>query len=96
MRTIRELIKEEKKVYIYLRNKATEDRFISDAECEGITFGDGVKPTERQIDDIMALYGDGTISFLGWAGRMTYHYNKNGIKRIDYEKYINNKENYFI
>lgn len=96
MRTIRELIKEEKKVYIYLRNKATEYRFISDAEREGITFGDGVKPTERPIDDIMALHDDGTICFLGWAGRMAYHYNQKNIKRIDYEKYIEGLEDYLI
>lgn len=96
MRTIRELIKEEKKVYIYLRNKATEYRFISDAEREGITFGDGVKPTKRPVDDIMALHDDGTICFLGWAGRMAYHYSKDTVKRIDYEKYINGETEYLI
>ena len=81
-------IKTDKKVYIYLQNKATEYRFMSDAEREGITYGDGVKPTERPVDDIMALNSDGTISFLGWAGRMAYHYSKDTVKRIDYERYI--------
>lgn len=61
---------------------------MSDAEREGITYGDGVKPTERPVDDIMALNSDGTISFLGWAGRMAYHYSKDTVKRIDYERYI--------
>ncbi len=96
MRTIKELVRNEKKVYIYLSNKAIEYRFMSDAEREGIIFGDGVKPTERQVDDIMALHDDGTICFLGWAGRMSYHYNKTKIKRIDYEKYIEGKEDYII
>lgn len=32
MRTIKDLVKNEKKVYIYLRNNATEHRFMSDAE----------------------------------------------------------------
>ena len=45
---------------------------------------------------IMALHDDGTICFLGWAGRMSYHYNKSTIKRIDYEKYIDGKEDYLI
>lgn len=94
MRTIKELIGQEKKVYILLRTKAMQLRFMSDAEREGITFGDGVKPTERQVDDIMALYDNGTICFLGWAGRMSYHYNKAKIKRVDYEKYIDGKEDY--
>lgn len=96
MRTIRNLIKEEKKVYVFLRNKATEVRFVNDAERESITFGDGVKPTERQIDDIMALHNDGTICFLGWAGRMAYHYSKGKIKRIDYERYIEGLNDYLI
>ena len=96
MRTIRELIREEKKVYIFLRNKAVAYRFVSNAEREGITFGDGVKPTERPVDDIMALHDDCTICFLGWAGRMAYHHSKNTVKRIDYEKYINGDVDYII
>lgn len=96
MRTIKKLVENEKKVYIYLRNRAAEYHFMSDAEREGITYGDGVKPTERPVDDIMALHDDGTICFLGWAGRMSYHYNKSTIKRIDYEKYIDGKEDYLI
>ena len=88
MRTIKELVKNEKKVYIYLRNRTTEYRFMSDAEHEGITYGDGVKPTERPVDDIMVLHADGTICFLGWAGRMAYHYSK--------EKYINGDAEYLI
>ena len=96
MRTIKDLVKNEKKVYIYLRNSAAEYRFMYDAEREGITYGDGVKPTERPVDDIMALHNDGTICFLGWAGRMAYHYSKDAVKRIDYEKYINGDAEYLI
>ena len=76
MRTIKKLINTEKKVYIFLKNRAIQYRFMSDAEREGITYGDNVKPTERKVDDIMALQPNGTICFLGWAGRMCYHYNK--------------------
>ena len=71
-------------------------RFMSDAEREGITYGDNVNPTERKVDDIMALQPNGTICFLGWAGRMCYHYNKENVLRIDYERYIDGEENYII
>ena len=37
MRTIKKLINTEKKVYILLKNKAIQYRFMSDAEREGIT-----------------------------------------------------------
>ncbi len=96
MRTIRNLINQEKKVYILLGTKAIQYRFMSDADLEGVVFSDGVKATERMVDDIMALRSDGTICFLGWAGRVCYHYSKNTAIRIDYEKYINGADNYII
>ena len=96
MRRIRELINHEKKVYILLRTKAVQYRFMSDAEREGITYADGTKPTERPVDDIMALKDDGTICFLGWAGRMCYHHASNQAIRIDYEKYIDGSDIYIV
>ena len=96
MRTIKELINQEKKVYILLRTKAVQYRFMSDADREGITFGDGTKATEREVDDIMALRPDGTICFLGWAGHMCYHHSKKTAIRIDYEKYIDGSADYII
>ncbi len=90
MRTIKNLTQEEKKVYICLRDKATQYRFMSDADREGITYGDGVKVTDRPVDEVMALQSNGTICLLGWAGRVCYHYAKqNNIVRVDYEKYVN-------
>lgn len=77
--------------------KTKQYRFMSDAECEGITYGDNVKPTERPVDDIMALQPNGTICFLGWAGRVCYHYAiQNNIIRVDYEKYINGDADFII
>lgn len=76
MRTIKELINPTKKVYIIMRAKEMRFRFMSDAAREGITFSDGVKLTERSVDDIMVLQTDGTVCFLGFAGRMKYHHNK--------------------
>ena len=44
MRTIKELIGKEEKVYILLRTKAIRYRFMSDATLEGITYADGLTP----------------------------------------------------
>lgn len=96
MRTIRELIGKEKKVYILLKSKAIRYRFMSDAALEGISYGDGVSATDREVEDIMALRPDGTICFLGWAGHMCYHHSEGSVLRIDYEKYISNAEDYII
>lgn len=96
MRTIKELINNEKKVYIFLRTEDIRHRFMSDADQEGITFGDGVKASEREADEIMALQDNGTICFLGWAGHMCYYHSKDTATRIDYEKYVYNCEDYLI
>ena len=86
MRTIRNLIDTEKRVYIILKTKAIQYRFMSDAAREGITYSDGVEATERVVDDVMSLKADGTICYLGFAGRMLYH--QGNCIRIDYERYI--------
>lgn len=96
MRTIKELVGKEEKIYIVFKDKATQFRFQSDAEKEGITFGDGAKPTNRPIDDIMALKADNTICFLGWAGRMCYHNRRERILRVDYAKYVDGESDYVI
>mgnify|MGYP003197795856 CR=1 FL=1 len=96
MRKIKDLISQEKKVYIILRTKAVQYRFMSDADYEGITYGDGVAATERPVDDIMSLRPNGTICFLGWAGRMCYYHLKSQAIRVDYEKYIADNEDYIL
>lgn len=96
MRTVRQLINKDKKVYILLKSRAIQYRFMSDAEREGITYSNNVKPTQIPAEDIMALQSDGTICFLGWAGHMCYHCGDKAAIRIDYEKYIDGKEDYII
>ena len=96
MRKIRDLINTEKRVYIVLKTKALRYRFMSDAEREGITYGDGAKPTERMVDDIMSLRADGTICFLGMAGRMLSRFAKEQRVQVDYEKYIDGEEDYYL
>ena len=88
MRKIKDLINPDIKVYIVLKSEEIRNKFMQDAEAEGIIFGDGVKPTERKADDIMALQGDGTICYLGWAGRVCFKSTQENIIRINYEEYI--------
>lgn len=96
MRTIKQLINEEKKVYIVLRTKAMQYRFMSDAEREGITFCDEVKATERMASDIMALLPDGHICYVGWVGCMCFAQGGDSVLRVDYEKYIDGRDAYWM
>ena len=91
MSTIRELITTEERVYIFLENRAMRYRFMSDAEREGLDFGGELRPE----DDIVALWPDGTVRRLGWAGRLRFR-NDSGAPRVDYERYIDGEENYTV
>lgn len=86
--SISNLIDNQRTVYIRLRDRAVQYRFMSDAERAGITYSDGSAPTGRAAEDIMALHPDKTIAFLGWAGRLRYHHIKDTAVNIDYAEYI--------
>ena len=60
------------RIYVYLANEDISKRFLQDAENEGFTFCDGVKPTERQTDCIFAINDDMTINYVGFIGHMAY------------------------
>lgn len=86
MQKIKDLINKEKHVYILLKNEEIAKRFMSDAETQGITFSDGTKPTNKATDDIIALLPNGTICYVGFAGRMCCRSNQ--CICVDYEEYI--------
>lgn len=86
MRKIKDLINKEKHVYILLKNEDIAKRFLSDAESEDITFSDGIKATNKEPNDIIALLPNGTICYVGFIGRMCR--NSSQCICIDYEEYI--------
>ncbi len=96
MRTIKQLIRSDKKIYIYLWNRETKEKFCRDAEAEGITFAGKVKVTVNKLDDIMALLSNGVICYLGFVGRMCYGSGSKDVLRIDYEKYVNDSVDFVI
>lgn len=99
MRTIKNLSKLNGRVYVYLANAEIGQRFMQQAEAEGFTFNNGVKPTERVYEKIMAINHDKTINFVGTNGRIAYG---SGVKRIgdeqliriDFEKYLSGNSDY--
>lgn len=60
------------RIYVYLTNEDISKRFLKDAENEGFTYCDGVKPTEREADCIFAINDDLTINYVGFIGHMAY------------------------
>ena len=83
-RTVKELIVPGKKIYVFLRDDETGEKFLRTAEEEGFTFGDGTKPSERHYSRVMALHADGTLSFVGAIGMMAFGSGDESIVRVDF------------
>lgn len=101
VRTIRNISEMDGRTYVYLANDEIGNKFMQMAEDEGFTFGDGVKPTERQYAEVMAVNHHSTINYVGVNGRMAFG---SGVKtigdevliRIDFGKYLSGDESYLI
>lgn len=91
--SIKELSKFNGRVYVYLTDDEVGNTFMKQAESEGFTFGDGVKPTKRNYNRIMAVNDNQTINYVGAIGHMAYG---NGAKtvgdklliRVNFKEYI--------
>ena len=83
MYTIKEIIQPHEKAYIIFKSTESKRRFVRDALKLGILFTDASLPCLDKTDDMIALYSDGTISHLGWTGRVHFHADRT-IVRIEY------------
>ena len=82
---ITELSKMDGRVYVYLKNAETGEKFLNMAEDEGFTFCDGEKPTNRYYAEIMAVNKDSTVNYVGFVGRVAYG---SGADKVGGEKLI--------
>lgn len=100
MRTISNLLNHEGRIYVYLASDNLGTLFLQNAEAEGFTFGDHVKPTEREWDNVMALNPNWTLNYVGYIGKMAFHTAApiNGVPlvRIDYGKYLSGSDQYLM
>ena len=84
------------RIYVYLATEDISKQFLQDAENEGFTFCDGVKPTERDADIIFAINNDMTINYVGFVGHMAYQVaDKIGnqpLIKIDYQEILKRAE----
>lgn len=80
------------KIYVYLATEDVGKPFLQDAENEGFTFCDGIKPTARTPANIMAINRDMTINYVGFIGRMAYQaantIGNETLTKIDYRDII--------
>ena len=89
MKTITEISKFNGRVYVHLATRDLARQFLKQAEEEGFTFCDGVKPTDRRATEVMAVNPDHTIHYVGMVGHLAYqghaHYiRKRQLLRVEY------------
>lgn len=68
---------------------------MQNATDEGFRFNDGIKPTRRKWHDIIAIYRDKSICYVGLVGHLYSEIAKCDVPRINYECYINYEEDYY-
>ena len=100
-RTIKNISEMEGRAYVHLANDEIGNKFMQMAEDEGFTFGDGVKPTERQYAEVMAVNHNVTINYVGASGRMAFGSGAKTIGdevliRIDFEKNVNGDSDFYV
>ncbi len=102
-RTIKNLAEQKGRVYVYLANEETEEKFTNQAAAEGFTFKDGKSPadSERGYETVMAVNHDRTLNYVGTNGRIAFGggFRKIGdekLIRVDFEKYIAGDEDYYF
>ena len=96
MRTIKSLLNQKGRVYVFLRDTETALRFIRMAEGEGFTYGDGAALSSREISDIYALNGDFTVNTVGFAGHMAFYAKSGRIVRVDFAEYVSGGDDYIL
>ena len=80
------------RIYVYLETEDVGKQFLQDAENEGFTFCDGIKPTARTPANIMAVNQDNTINYVGFVGHIAFQTASNidnkPLVKIDYREII--------
>ena len=80
------------RIYVYLATTSIGKQFLLDAENEGFTFCDGIKPTARTPANIMDVNRDNTINYVGFVGRIAFQAASNidnkPLVKIDYREII--------
>ena len=72
IKTITELSRLNGRVYIHLSTDELAKQFMRQAEAEGFTFADGVKPTDRIATEVMAVNPNHTINYIGITGHIAF------------------------
>lgn len=72
MKRIIRMLTQYESVFVELPDTAAGERFQREAAAAGFRFGDGAKPTEREMGRVMVIHANGTIHYPGAAGMIAF------------------------
>lgn len=103
MRSIQDLLKEGKKLWVYLRDQETEQKFVEELNQLGGKYLNGAQVTTQNCSPIMAVHPELRVAHLMimiWNASFSPNFQKhysgdvNKILKVDYEKYINGEDDF--
>ena len=103
MRTIHDLLKEENRIWVYLKDRETERRFAEEINQFGAKYLNGTQVTAENCSPIMAVHPDLRVAHLmimiwnaSFSPSFERHYvgDTSQILKIDYAKFIAGLEDY--
>ena len=95
MRTLKSLIKKNKKVWFYCGTEDLQKRFLEQAEKEGFITMSGENPTSLCLQHLYGINGEGTMGYIAhFIWLKSFHADNKNILRIDYDPFISGEEDY--
>ena len=103
MRTIHDLLKEENRIWVYLKDRETERRFAEEINQLGAKYLNGTQVTAENCSPIMAVHPDLRVAHLMimiWNSSFSPNFQKHysgdmaKIMKVDYAKYINGEDDF--
>ena len=96
MRTIREMLRNDEKVWVYLNSEDTWEKFTKMAVAEGFRFG-GLSVERWTFGCVVAVHSNGDMGHLPlfiWCRSFSSDV-ENCPRKIDFSLYINDSDNYY-
>lgn len=103
MRSIQDLLKEGKKIWVYLKDQGAERRFVEEINQLGARYLDGSQGTKENCSPIMAVLPDLSIAHLMiliWNASFTPSFQEHyvgdtaKILKVDYAAFVSGKPDY--
>ena len=95
MRTLKSLIKKNKKVWFYCGTEDLQKEFLEQTEKEGFVTMRGEKPSTLSLQRLYGINNEGTMGYISnFIWYLSFQTGSSDILHIDYDRYISGENDY--